>query len=152
MLLTSKDSLCCSVSDLKYSMLMVMIPCLKNRAFMKTVWFSVRMHKKPSDVDVSKHNFIDGKYSANAFSNNLASSFRATSSLMRLDSMEKSNKTVCTDIFLRFPLNALCCSWSPFFAVDSVGFPMNRWFPMEKNSMENEKKTFNFWIEILSRI
>lgn len=100
--LTSNVTNGCSASLMKNSMLIVMIPLLKKRAFRKMVLFWEKTLKWPSDVVVSKINLICGKYSKRPFSNSFSTSFIPDSSLIRLGSIDKSNKTVCADIIHSF--------------------------------------------------
>lgn len=109
--LTSNVTSGWSLSPLKYSILMVIMPWLKKRVCRKMLPFCENIYKCPSAVLVSKISFSCGKYSSNPFSNTFSTSFCATSSPMRLGSIMISNKMVCADMFsgsIGFFLSFLC--------------------------------------------
>lgn len=109
-----------------------MMPWLKKRAFRKIVPFWEKTHKWPSDVLVSKIIFICGKYSSKPFSNDFTTSFRPASSLIRLGSIDKSNKTVCADIITcsngkkHFPFSRESLEW-PNSVHKNISPPKNQW-------------------------
>lgn len=99
LVLTSNETSDCSVSPLKSSMLIVMMPWLKKRTCRKIVSFWENTYRRPSDVLVSKISLSCGKNSIRPCSSNFITSFCPVESLIRLESIAKSNRTVSADIF-----------------------------------------------------
>lgn len=96
--LTSKETSGCSLSPVKNSMLIVMMPWLKSRTCKNIASFCDKTYRWPSEVLVSKIGLSCGKNSNRPCSNDCITSFCPVLSLIRLASIAKSNRTVSADI------------------------------------------------------